>query len=161
MFLFRNLLVSPSPAVTRLAIDPRAGRLFVAAHSRTRTSHPRVIFLKTNLVFKNPIPPNKMHLLHPAPIQGTIYIYTTAGKPVKEAKLIKTKVGVVTGLTLDPVKQVLGRIGVSWNLIFSPPRLCSGLTRQPWLCATAPTWVPTAGLLPPRSRCSRQVDIKP
>ena len=100
-----------------------------------------------------------MHLLHPAHIQGTIYIYTTAGKPVKEAKLIKTKVGVVTGLTLDPVKQVLGRIGLSWNLIFSPPRLCSGLTRQPWLCATAPTWVPTAGLLPPRSRCSRQVTL--
>ena len=62
-----------------------------------------------------------MHLLHPAHIQGTIYIYTTAGKPVKEAKLIKTKVGVVTGLTLDPVKQVLERIGISSGIF--PPKV--------------------------------------
>ena len=39
-------------------------------------------------------------------VQGTIYIYTTAGKPVKEAKLIETKIGVISGLTLDPIKQV-------------------------------------------------------
>ena len=29
-----------------------------------------------------------------------------AGKPAKEAKLIEAKIGVVTGLTLDPIKQV-------------------------------------------------------
>ena len=45
-------------------------------------------------------------MLHYASVQGTIYIYTTAGKPVKEAKLIEAKVGVVSGLTLDPIKQV-------------------------------------------------------
>ena len=39
-------------------------------------------------------------------MQGTIYIYTTAGKLVKEAKLIETKIGVISGLTLDPIKQV-------------------------------------------------------
>ena len=39
-------------------------------------------------------------------VQGAIYIYTMAGKPVKEAKLIESKIGVVTGLTLDPIKQV-------------------------------------------------------
>ena len=39
-------------------------------------------------------------------VQGTIYIYTTAGKLVKEAKLIETKIGVISGLTLDPIKQV-------------------------------------------------------
>ena len=43
--LFRTLLVAPSPAVTRLAVDPRAGRLFVAAHTRTRTSQPKVIYI--------------------------------------------------------------------------------------------------------------------
>merc|ERR1719430_574532 len=75
----RTLLVAPSPAVTRLAVDPRAGRLFVAAHTRTRTSQP----------------------------MGTIYIYTMSGKPVKKAKMLKAKIGVVTGLTLDPVKQVV------------------------------------------------------
>ena len=41
-----------------------------------------------------------------ASAQGTIYIYTMAGKPAKEAKLIEAKIGVVTGLTLDPIKQV-------------------------------------------------------
>ena len=40
--LYRKLLEAPSPAVTKLAIDPRAGRLFVAAHTRTRKSQPRV-----------------------------------------------------------------------------------------------------------------------
>ena len=50
-FHCRQLIEAPSPAVTRLAIDPRAGRLFVAAHTRTRTSQPRVNIL----YFKAPI----------------------------------------------------------------------------------------------------------
>ena len=75
----RKLLEAPSPAVTKLAVDPKAGRLFVAACSRTRTSHPN----------------------------GTIYVYDMAGKPVKGAKLIDLKIGIVTGLTLDTVKQVV------------------------------------------------------
>ena len=40
------------------------------------------------------------------PVQGTIYIYTMSGESVKKAKRLKAKIGVVTGLTLDPVKQV-------------------------------------------------------
>ena len=75
----RKLLVAPSPAVTKLAIDPRTGRLFVAAHFRSRTSHPK----------------------------GSIHIYDMAGKPVKDAKAMNAKIGIVTGLTLDTVKEVV------------------------------------------------------
>ena len=46
-------------------------------------------------------------LVHFAFVQGTIFIYTMAGEPVKDAELIKTKIGIISGLTLDPIKQVL------------------------------------------------------
>ena len=42
----RTALVAPSPAVTRLALDSRAGILFVAAHTRTKDTSPKVGFFE-------------------------------------------------------------------------------------------------------------------
>merc|ERR1719402_1976190 len=50
----RTALVAPSPAVTRLALDSRAGILFVAAHTRTKNTSPK----------------------------GSIYIYAMDGTPL-------------------------------------------------------------------------------
>ena len=94
--------------MTRLAVDPRAGRLFVAAHTRTKTSQPKVIYIPLFIsgchsegevsflihYFQYPL-----HGL----VQGTIYIYTMGGVSVN---MLNAKIGVVSGLTLDPVKQV-------------------------------------------------------
>jgi len=111
----RKLLTAPSSAVTRLAVDPRAGRLFVAAHTRTRTSHPR----------------------------GTIFIYTMAGEPVKDAELIKTKIGIISGLTLDPIKQV-----VFWSDLTSMAlRHCTYKGTDCGVIATSQQMLPTGLLL--------------
>ena len=88
-------------------------------------------------------------------VQGAIYIYTMAGKPVKEAKLIESKIGVVTGLTLDPIKQV--GLGLKYSYLSFFLRFCSGPTRRGWLCGTAPTREPTVGSSPLQSRCNQKV----
>ena len=88
-------------------------------------------------------------------VQGAIYIYTMAGKPVKEAKLIESKIGVVTGLTLDPIKQV--ELGLKYSYLFFFLRFCSGPTRREWLCGTAPTREPIVGSSPLRSRLNQMV----
>merc|ERR1719234_1853598 len=111
----RKVLTAPLSAVTRLAVDPRAGGLFVAAHTRTRTSHPR----------------------------GTIYIYNMAGEPATDAGLIKTKIGIISGLTLDPIKQV-----VFWSdLTRTALRHCTYKGTDCGVVATSQQMQPTGLLL--------------
>ena len=84
--------------MTRLALDSRAGILFVAAHTRTKNTSPKVGFFEV--------------LCIKCMMQGSIYIYAMDGTPLVTGKparamAINSKIGIVTGLTLDPIKKVI------------------------------------------------------
>jgi len=71
---------APEDAVTKLAVDPRAGYLFIAGYSRRNGAYP----------------------------SGAIYPFTMDGRAVSEAKVIgSAKTGIVSGMALDPVKQLV------------------------------------------------------
>jgi len=66
-------------AVTKLAVDPRAGRLFVAGYTRKRNHYP----------------------------SASIYVLGMDGKTDPLAKVIEGKIGMVSGLAVDPVKKLV------------------------------------------------------
>ena len=95
----REVARAPEDAVTRLAVDPQAGLMFVAGYSRTPRTHPT----------------------------AAIYPYTMAGQEVEEAEVLGGgKTGLVSGLALDTVKQL-----VFWSDLTSRDlRVCSYLGSQ-------------------------------
>ena len=97
-------------------------------------------------------------------MQGSIYIYAMDGTPLvtgksAQAMVINSKIGIVTGLTLDPIKKVTK---FDLNIVpSSDPYLlswCSGLTKRARHCGTAPTPLMTVESLPLLSSNGLQVN---
>ena len=87
-------------------------------------------------------------------IQGSIYIYAMDGTPLvtgksAQAMVINSKIGIVTGLTLDPIKKVTK---FDLNVVpRSDPYLlswCSGPTKRAQHCGTVLTPLMIVGSLP-------------
>ena len=87
-------------------------------------------------------------------MQGSIYIYAMDGTPLvtgksAQAMVINSKIGIVTGLTLDPIKKVTK---FDLNIVpSSDPYLlswCSGPTKRAQHCGSALTPLMIVGSLP-------------